>query len=89
MELLEIERIAKALADHNRLKLLQHMQHNQGKVAYADVAEILELSQPSISHHIKKLLDAKLILQYKNGRNCNYTLNHMVWENFFRGLEKL
>ena len=55
MELKQLEKIAKALSDVNRLKILQHMQANKGRIECMEIADILNLAQPSISHHIKKL----------------------------------
>jgi len=89
MELKEIEKISKALSDVNRLKILQYMQKNQGKVECTHACNLLSLAQPSISHHIKKLVEAKLINQHKIGRNYNYSLNHEIWDEYKRTLENL
>lgn len=89
MELKQVEKISKALSDVNRLKILQYMQKNQGKVECTQACSILSLAQPSISHHIKKLVEANLIYQHKVGRNYTYSLNHEVWDNYKRSLEKL
>ncbi|WP_111309576.1 ArsR/SmtB family transcription factor [Confluentibacter sediminis] len=89
MELKQVEKISKALSDINRLKILQYMQKNQGKVECTQACNLLHLAQPSISHHIKKLVEADLIRQHKVGRNYNYSLNHEVWDNYKRSLEKL
>lgn len=65
------------------------MQKNQGKVACAKACNLLDLAQPSISHHIKKMVEAGLINQHKIGRNYNYTLNHEVWDNYMLRLQNL
>ena len=89
MELKQVEKISKALSDINRLKILQYMQKNQGKVECTQACHLLDLAQPSISHHIKKLVEADLIYQHKVGRNYNYSLNHEIWDNYKRSLERL
>lgn len=89
MELKQVEKISKALSDVNRLKILQYMQKNQGKVECTQACDLLELAQPSISHHIKKLVEADLIYQHKVGRNYHYSLNHEVWDKYKRTLENL
>ena len=89
MELKQVEKIAKALSDVNRLKILQYMQKNQGKVECAHTCNLLDLAQPSISHHIKKLVEAELINQTKVGRNYNYSLNYKVLDGFRASLENL
>jgi len=89
VELKQVEKISKALSDVNRLKILQYMQKNQGKVECTQACNLLNLAQPSISHHIKKLVEANLIYQHKVGRNYTYSLNHEVWDHYKRSLEKL
>lgn len=89
MELKQVEKLSKALSDVNRLKILQFMQKNQGKVECTHACKLLDLAQPSISHHIKKLVDAQLINQHKIGRNYHYSLNHEVWDNYILTLKNL
>ena len=89
MELKQVEKISKALSDVNRLKILQYMQKNQGKVECTQTCELLSLAQPSISHHIKKLVEAQLINQHKIGRNYHYSLNHEVWNHYTHTLNNL
>tara|TARA_R110000765_G_scaffold4496_1_gene14111 strand:+ start:791 stop:1060 length:270 start_codon:yes stop_codon:yes gene_type:complete len=89
MELKQIEKISKALSDVNRLKILQYMQKNQGKVECTHACDLLDLAQPSISHHIKKLVESGLINQHKIGRNYHYSLNHEVWDNYTLRLKNL
>lgn len=86
MELKQLEKIAKALSDVNRLKILQHMQANKGRIECMEIADILNLAQPSISHHIKKLVEAGLIEAQKDGRYHNYTLNSKLWKTYLRAL---
>ena len=89
MELKQVEKISKALSDVNRLKILQYMQKNQVKVECTKACNLLDLSQPSISHHIKRLVEAELINQHKIGRNYHYSLNHEVWDNYMLRLKQL
>ncbi|UAB82573.1 helix-turn-helix transcriptional regulator [Marixanthomonas sp. SCSIO 43207] len=89
MNLKQIEKISKALGDVNRLKILQYMQQHEGKVECTQACNLLTLAQPSISHHIKKLVEADLILQHKVGRNYNYTINQKVWDRYQKTLAKL
>ncbi len=89
MELKQIEKISKALSDINRLKILQYMQRHQGKLECNAIDSFLRLAQPSISHHIKKLVEAGLIEPNKEGRFYNYALNTDVWESYLDHLRRL
>src|SRR5690625_7632715 len=61
----DAERLAsalKALSDPTRLRLLSHVAA-QGcdSVCACDLTEPLGISQPTVSHHMKKLVDAGLL----------------------------
>lgn len=63
MELLELQ--LKAMADKNRLKLLACMKN--GEVCVCEFVEVLGISQPAVSQQLKKLKDAGIILERKEG----------------------
>lgn len=89
MELRQVEKISKALSDVNRLKILQHMQGNGGCIECMEIAGLLNLAQPSISHHVKKLVEAELIEPHKDGRYYHYSLNKKTWKEFVAALKQL
>ncbi|AXG74959.1 ArsR family transcriptional regulator [Flavobacterium arcticum] len=84
----DIERISKALSDPNRLKILQEVKRNNW-MQCADICEIINLAQPSISHHIKQLTDAELLLSEKEGRCIKYTINEEVITEYIDFLKSL
>jgi len=67
----EAERIApllKALADPVRLRLMSMVaSHQGGEACVCDLNDAFELSQPTISHHLKVLHDAGLLDREKRG----------------------
>ena len=89
MELKQVEKISKALGDVNRLKILQQIQRHGGQMECTNIASFLNLAQPSISHHIKKLVEADLISSHKDGRFYSYALNHEVWDRYVGHLKNL
>jgi len=89
MELKQVEKIAKALGDINRLKILQYMHQHEGRIACMEICEIIHLAQPSISHHIKKLTEAGLIEPQKEGRYFTYILNQHIWDEYMRVMKSL
>jgi ArsR family transcriptional regulator, arsenate/arsenite/antimonite-responsive transcriptional repressor len=77
----QVEKISKALGDANRLRILQHITKKGGCGQCSDIQDIIDLKQPSVSHHIKILIEAGLIEPEKEGRNHKYILNeHLVKE---------
>lgn len=71
--------ILKALADDTRLNIVRKLAANKGPVASCDVVEscatFLKLSQPAMSHHFSKLVDAGVISETKVGAEKTYELN--------------
>ncbi len=67
----DAERIApllKALADPVRLRLLSLVaSHADGEACVCDLNDAFDLSQPTISHHLKVLHDAGLVAREKRG----------------------
>ncbi|HET8735806.1 MAG TPA: metalloregulator ArsR/SmtB family transcription factor [Pricia sp.] len=87
MHLKQVEKISKALGDSNRLKIFKAVQSHKGKLECKTIVSSLNLAQPSISHHIKKLVEAELIEPHKEGRFYFYTLNHKVFDNYLSTLK--
>ncbi|HEY5748507.1 MAG TPA: metalloregulator ArsR/SmtB family transcription factor [Chryseolinea sp.] len=83
------EKIAKALADPNRLLILQEIKKQEDCLYCIDIMDLIDLKQPSICHHIKQLTDNDLILAEKEGRNLKYRLNDEVLNEFIDFLEGL
>lgn len=86
----DIERISKALADPTRLTMLQAVRKS-GCMQCADIREMIDLAQPSISHHLKQLTDSGLLITTKEGRNVRYSIDHAVlgaYTEFLSGLGK-
>ncbi|MES1159146.1 MAG: metalloregulator ArsR/SmtB family transcription factor [Bacteroidota bacterium] len=85
----QIEKISKALGDMNRLKILNYLSNQGGCGECSSLQDVVDLAQPSISHHVKILVDCGLIDGEKEGRNYKYTLNKGVLTEYIRGLEEL
>jgi ArsR family transcriptional regulator len=65
----------KALADPNRLRLLSIVKGEaSGESCVCDLTEPLGLGQPTVSHHLKILVDAGLLHREKRGTWAYYSL---------------
>ena len=84
-----MEKISKALGDKNRLIILMHITKKGGSAQCAEIHDVIDLAQPSISHHVKILTEAGLIEPEKEGRYFKYTLNVKVLDDYLKFLEKL
>jgi DNA-binding transcriptional ArsR family regulator len=81
MDLKRVERISKAIGDPHRIKILEAVK-KQGCMPCADVCELIDLTQSSVSHHLKQLIDAGLLIPEKEGRNVKYTLDRKVLDDY-------
>lgn len=89
-DLKQLEKIAKALGDQNRLRILEAIA-STGTSCCMDLTERINLAQPSVSHHIKALTEAGLITQSRQGRSVKLCLNFsrmQELENFLAGLRQ-
>lgn len=60
--------VLKAIADPARLRLISLLSaHDGGEACVCDLTEPLALSQPTVSHHLKTLVDAGLVRREKRG----------------------
>ena len=70
-----LARTLKAIADPARLRLLSMIAaHEGGEACVCDLTEPLGLSQPTVSHHLKVLVDAGLLNRDKRGVWAYFTL---------------
>ena len=74
-EATDLARTRKAIADPARLRLLSMIAaHEGGEACVCDLTEPLRLSQPTVSHHLKVLVDAGLLTRDKRGVWAYFTL---------------
>lgn len=61
------------LQDENRQQILMLLFDNR-QMTVTELTDQLELSRPAVSHHLKLLLDCKLVEVTKNGKERLYSL---------------
>jgi ArsR family transcriptional regulator, arsenate/arsenite/antimonite-responsive transcriptional repressor len=72
----QVAPMLKALADPVRLRLMSLIaSHAGGEACVCDLTDAFELSQPTISHHLKVLHDGGLISRDKRGVWVYYRAN--------------
>jgi ArsR family transcriptional regulator len=59
--------IAKALGDPVRLQLVDVLRKHAGKVCVCELVPLFDLSQPTVSHHLKVLRDAGIVDSERQG----------------------
>jgi ArsR family transcriptional regulator, arsenate/arsenite/antimonite-responsive transcriptional repressor len=65
----------KALADPARVRIVNLLTAAAGPLCVCELTEPLGLSQPTVSHHLKKLVDAGLLEREQRGKWAYFSLN--------------
>ena len=69
-----LARTVKALADPTRLRLVSLVAAHGGEACVCDLTAPVALSQPTVSHHLKGLVDARVMTRDKRGVWAFYAL---------------
>ena len=78
-KLKKIVKIIKALSDESRIRIVNLLNAKSG-VCVCEINEIINLSQPTISSHLKKLEEAGIITYKRDGLWVNYYLSKLDTE---------
>jgi ArsR family transcriptional regulator len=68
-------RIAKALADPIRIQLVEVLRKHAGEVCVCELVPLFDLSQPTVSHHLKVLREAGIVGSERRGLWAYYYVN--------------
>lgn len=72
----KVARVFKALSDPARVRLLSMIAENpDGEVCLCELTASVELTQPTVSHHMKLLVDAGLVTREQRGRWAYYAID--------------
>ena len=85
VERVEAERmaaIAKALGDPIRLQLVDVLRKHAGKVCVCELVPLFDISQPTLSHHLKKLREAGIVDSERRGLWAYYYVIPDALEEF-------
>jgi ArsR family transcriptional regulator len=79
-DLREVAGVHKALADPTRLRILQRLA--SGPATVTELIDTVDLSQPLVSWHLRRLRAAGLIETRRNGREVICTLGRETLDRF-------
>lgn len=73
----KLVRVLKALAEKSRFQMVQEIAA-AGELSCGDVGERFDLSQPTVSHHLKILADADVLLVRREGQHAFISVNQKL-----------
>lgn len=83
----EYARFFKALSDPNRLMIVDML--SCGELCACVILEKFNITQPTLSHHMKTLCDCGLVTGRKEGKWTYYSLNGETVQGFRAFLDKV
>jgi len=88
MELKNLVKISKALADENRHRIFKAIAEH-GEIVCKEITNLFNLSQPTISHHLKVLSESGLIKVRKEGQWSYFSVNKTLFREYLSSLRKI
>ena len=70
---LRVSDVFSLLADNTRLRIVSALE--QDDLCVCDIASLMELSQPSVSHHLRALRQAGIVGFRKSGKMAIYSIS--------------
>lgn len=80
MNSIDVALICKALGDANRLEIIRML--SDGEKCGCKLLERFEITQPTLSHHMKILVECCLVDDRKEGKWHHYSLNCETLKEF-------
>jgi len=80
MNTMDVAVICKALGDSNRLQIVRIL--SDGEKCGCKLLEAFDITQPTLSHHMKILCDCGLVNDRKEGKWHHYSINVEAWKEF-------
>ncbi len=76
-----------AMADSTRRAILTMLQ--KGDMTAGEISEQFDISAATVSHHLKILREAGLIVSEKEKQTITYRLNTTVFQDFLKGIAEV
>ncbi len=77
--------VMKALGHPMRFRMVQEIA-KAGELCCGAIQELFPVAQPTISHHLKILTDAGVLVQRRQGQHCYTSVNREVVDNVLGSL---
>ena len=87
MDTNQVSLICKALSDPNRLRIIQLLTY--GEQCGCELLNQMQITQPTLSHHMKVLEGCGLVSSRKKGKWNHYSLNCDQWTAFRDYIESI
>ncbi|MGN0366956.1 MAG: ArsR/SmtB family transcription factor [Suilimivivens sp.] len=83
----KIASMFKAFCDENRIQILELLQG--GERCACSLLEEMQITQPTLSHHMKILCDSGVVIGRKEGKWMHYSISKDGLENVINYLDEM
>ena len=87
MRINDVALICKALGEPNRLEIVQML--SDGEKCGCKLLERFEITQPTLSHHMRILVECGLVKDRKEGKWHHYSLNSVTINSYKEFIDSL
>lgn len=84
---IDTAKILKAISDSKRLRIVDML--SCGELCACQILEAFHITQPTLSHDMKLLVEASLVNYRREGKNIYYSLNAETLQDLQKVLSKL
>jgi ArsR family transcriptional regulator len=85
----QFQKVAKALSDPRRFCIFQTISSNEGgALSSGNVCEKMAVAQATVSHHLKELTDADLIVPRTEGQFKYFTANSGTMNEYISEMQR-
>ena len=76
-----VVKLFKALSDETRVDIIKYLLSNRKELSCQELLDKFPLSQPTLSHHFNKLIDANVLKVRKEGASHFYSIDNDYLKN--------
>ena len=80
-------KVLKAISDPKRLQIVDML--SCGELCACKILEAFHITQPTLSHDMRVLIEAKIVADRREGKNIYYSLNKKYLQIFEQTLQKI
>ena len=80
-------KVLKAISDPKRLRIVDML--SCGELCACKILEAFHITQPTLSHDMKVLIEAKIVNDRRDGKNIYYSLNNERLDLFEKTMQDI
>lgn len=80
-------KVLKAISDPKRLRVVDML--SCGELCACEILEAFQVTQPTLSHDMRVLVEANIVCERREGKNTYYSLNSQALSSLLQSLQNI